>query len=96
MPDPETLRAYEAVLPGAAERILQMAEVAAKGRHEIQSKLADEEIASSRQGRWMAFAIAATAMLAAIAFFATGIQVGGGFMLSLPVVLLVYAFWPGR
>jgi uncharacterized membrane protein len=96
MPDPGTLRAYEEVLPGAAERILQMAEVAAKGQHEIHLRLADEEISGSKQGRWMAYSIAVAAVLAAIAFFATGIEVGGGFMLSLPVVLLIQSFWSGR
>jgi uncharacterized membrane protein len=91
MPDPATLRGYEEVLPGAAERILQMAEVAAKGHHEINLKLAEAEISSARVGRNLAFLLALVALVAAIGFFAVGNLVAGGLLLSTPVVLMIQA-----
>jgi uncharacterized membrane protein len=96
MPDPATLREYEEILPGAAERILQMAEVAAKGRHELNVKLVDAELESAKAGRNYAFFLAVTAMAAAIAFFAFGNLIAGGLLLSTPVVLMIQAMIGGR
>lgn len=96
MPDPETLIRYDEIVPGAAERILQMAEVAAKGNHEIASKLADAEIETAKQGLNLAFTLAFTAMVAAIVFFAISRPVAGGVLLSMPVVLLVRAILRDR
>jgi uncharacterized membrane protein len=91
MPDPATLQGYEEVLPGAAERILQMAEVAAKGHHEINLKMAEAEISSARVGRNLAFFLALVALIAAIGFFAVGKVLAGGLLLSTPVVLMIQA-----
>lgn len=39
IPDPESLSKYEQIMPGAAERILSMAENEAKNRHKNENRL---------------------------------------------------------
>ncbi len=44
IPSPEILEKYEAIIPGAAERILSMAEREAKHRHQNESKALEANI----------------------------------------------------
>lgn len=65
LPDPDTLREYEQVYPGIAERIVQRFEKEAEHRHAIEHKIVDAEIlhqkssmAAFRYGQFFAFTIA--------------------------------------
>ncbi len=92
MPKPSDLAAYEQVLPGAAERIMAMAESAVTGRIDIDKKLADAEIEQARTGMSLAFILTLIALVAAIVFFAIGKPIAGGALLSMPVVMLIKSF----
>jgi Predicted membrane protein len=55
LPSPEILQGFENVLPGAAERILAMAEKEQKNRHNIEQKLSAASILSVAFGIGCAF-----------------------------------------
>jgi uncharacterized membrane protein len=101
LPPPEILGQYERLLPGAAERILSMAETAATGQIDNQKKIAAAEIDASKRG--LTFAMRLTMIMVGISavFFMLGItRVGnvtasitaGSVFLSVPVIMLVRAF----
>jgi uncharacterized membrane protein len=89
MPDPSTLRHYEQIVPGAADRILKMAEANTTERAEVDRNLANAEIVSARTGLWFAFFLSVGALISAVVFFAVGNNVAGGLLLSPPVVMLI-------
>ena len=71
LPSPETFNAYNKTLPGAAERILAMAEKSQNHRHEMEKthlKLSGQMIA---RGQWFALLLGLT-----------GLGWGGGLLLA--------------
>jgi len=58
IPPPEILAGYDKALPGAADRILAMAETQQKHRHGMESKVLDSHIARSQQGLWCGLIVA--------------------------------------
>jgi uncharacterized membrane protein len=101
LPPPEQLAEYEKIVPGAAMRILAMAEAAISGPIQNTAKLTDAEIEASRRGLTFAIALTSVMSVASIVFFILAV-VGAGstaacitaasVCLSIPVVLLVRAF----
>jgi len=51
LPDPQTLREYDKVVPGAAERIIQMAEKEVDHRRDIQRRALDAQIDDNKVAR---------------------------------------------
>lgn len=96
LPPPEVFAQYEAVLPGAAERILAMTEKVATGHIDNEAKLIDAEIDSAKQGQAFAFLLTLIAVIASIVFFAIGKWIAGTALLSFPVVMLIRSFLTGR
>ncbi len=94
MPPPAVLRGYEQVVPGAAARILEMAEKALTGHVDRDNRLAEAEVDIAKTGQTMAFLLTLIALIASIVFFAKGNEVAGGFLIGLPVVLLIRSFLP--
>jgi uncharacterized membrane protein len=80
------------VLPGAAERIVQMAENAASVRNDALRDTTNAEIHYAKSGQSLAFVLTAIAIVAAVVFFALGNNVAGCAFLGLPVVMLVRSF----
>jgi uncharacterized membrane protein len=62
MPDAEELARYEAILPGAAERIFVQFEEQVSHRHNLERMVVESGIARSRQGLVAGFIISMTAM----------------------------------
>jgi len=69
-----------------------MAETTATGTIMTDDKLADAEIGQANTGQAMAFTITLIAIVASIVFFAVGMTVPGGLLLSFPVIMLVRSF----
>ena len=65
LPSPEILAGYESILPGAAERILRMAEKSQDNRHEISMVALTETAADTRRGQRFA-------LCSVLASFSTG------------------------
>ena len=57
LPPPEILEKYEQILPGAAERILSMAETQSKHRISLEGRVIDADITNSKRGLIFGFII---------------------------------------
>lgn len=57
IPPPAHLEQYERILPGAAERILKMAEEQSAHRRSLETKVIDSGVISSNRGLWFGFII---------------------------------------
>jgi uncharacterized membrane protein len=57
LPLPTHLEKYEEILPGAAERIMKMAEDQSVHRRSLESKAIDSDIKNSQLGLWFGFII---------------------------------------
>ncbi len=55
VPNPADLKAYEAIEPGLAARLIKMTENALEHRQSIESRATEATIGALRAGRWMAF-----------------------------------------
>ncbi len=69
LPLPAHLEKYEEVLPGAAERIMTMAEAQSEHRRGLESKSIDSDIHNSKLGLWFGFLIGVSGLA------------GGGFLM---------------
>lgn len=65
LPDPATMREYEGILPGAADRIVAMAERQASHRQTIETHAVTSEFANQRWGTTVGGAVAAAGLVAA-------------------------------
>ena len=63
LPHPESFRAYEQTLRGAADRILTMAEKQQGNRHARQSARLSADISRESRGQWMGFVVVMTGMM---------------------------------
>jgi uncharacterized membrane protein len=100
LPPPSDLAGYESIVPGSAERIIAMAELAVRGPIEKTAKLTEAEIDASKLGLSFAIKLTAAMTFAAVVFFAlavagigvTAALTAGGVCLSVPVVMLIRSF----
>jgi uncharacterized membrane protein len=101
LPPPEQLGEYEKIVPGAASRILAMAEIAISGPIQNTAKLTDAEIAASNRGMSFAIILTSVMSIASVVFFILAVAgvgktaaciTAGSVCLSIPVVMLVRAF----
>ena len=100
LPPPGDLAGYESIVPGSAERIIAMAELALRGPIENAAKLTEAEIDASKRGLSFAIKLTAAIALAAVVFFALAVAgigtaaalTAGGVCLSVPVVMLIRSF----
>lgn len=97
IPHPEVLSGYESLVPGAADRIISMAEREQEYRHRIVEKAVDANVARDRRGQWMGFAIATVGLLisALVIYYGrdhTAAVVGGTVLGGADFVALVALF----
>ena len=100
LPPPSDLAGYESIVPGSAERIIAMAELALRGPIENTAKLTEAEIDASKRGLSFAIKLTAAMAIAAVVFFALAVAgigaaaalTAGGVCLSVPVVMLIRSF----
>lgn len=96
IPPPSFLKGYEEIIPGAAERILAMAETDAQHQREIEFAALNAEVTGVRRGQVLGFfVVLATLSLAAfcahLGFENAALAIGG-----IAVVSLASAFVLGR
>jgi uncharacterized membrane protein len=63
LPDPAVLKAYDQVLPGAAHRIIAMAEDEQRHQHGMQNSVIRSDCLGTRLGQIFAFAIGMAGMV---------------------------------
>lgn len=62
IPPPNIMRGYEEILPGAADRILSMAERQSQHRQDMEKKIVEAEARDSYHGVWFAFIMGMTSL----------------------------------
>ena len=103
LPHPASLKEYDTVLPGLAERIVTMAEAEARHRHDMDKEAArqneliiDKEFSERRIGQFMGLGIAAVALGASIFAIAHGAEQAAMVIGGTTVVGLATVFVFGR
>ncbi len=77
LPPPDALRLYEETLPGAADRIIAMAEQQAAHRQRIESLAVQTQARRSIYGLWIGGSLSFATILLAAALAFTGHQTAG-------------------
>lgn len=78
LPPPIALQGYEMIVPGAAERILRMAETDQQQALSLQAKVVEQEIFEGRMARWSALILPIFGLSAATVLILSGHDVAGG------------------
>ena len=78
LPPPEILRKFDEVVPGAAERIIKMAEDQSIHRKELEKKVIDSDIARSKWGQILGFVIAIAGLAVSAIIVVYGSAIAGG------------------
>ena len=96
MPPPAILEGYERLVPGAAERILAMAESDTKHQHAIEFSALHAAEGEVKRGQIFAFIIGLAALLASMFALYMGSPAVAGIIGGTTVVGLVSVFIVGR
>ncbi len=96
IPHPDTLHGYDLIIPGAAERILAMAEADAKHQREIEMAALNAAKSEVRLGQWLGFIIGLAALGTSLTAIILDAEVVAGIIGGTTVVGLVSAFIFGR
>jgi len=95
LPDPMILKLYNELVPGAAERILQMAEKEQLNRHQIDSQLTNSAIIMGYLG--ISFALISVTIISGLVYFAiikgldtTASAIGVGAIASVAGVFMIF------
>lgn len=96
LPSPETFQGYENVLPGAAERIITMAEKQQDHRMGLESKHLNEQLFQSKLGQIFGLVISIVAIGAGTHLTMNGHDTVGGILLGTTLISLVTVFVLGK
>jgi uncharacterized membrane protein len=77
LPNPEALERYNQIVPGAAERIIKMAETQHEHRLALEKEAIDSNVNSQRLGTILGFIIAMTAIIGGIFLAYIGRETSG-------------------
>jgi len=92
LPPPEILKKFDEVVPGAAERIIKMAEDQFHHRTELEKKVIDSDIQRSKRGQVLGFVIAIIGLAVSLTTILFGKQWVGGIIGGMTLVSLVGVF----
>lgn len=96
MPPPETLSQYEEILPGAAERIMSMAEGESDHQKKMEYSAMDLKSRENKRGQYLAMATVVVAFSAATTCAYFGAEAAAAIIGGATVVGLVTVFITGR
>ena len=96
LPPPAQLAGYETVLPGAAERIMSMAEQQQDHRQGLETKAMDHMAWRSNMGLFTAAGIALAVLAASVVLIATGHDAAGTVLGTFDLVGLTTTFIYGQ
>lgn len=88
------MRAYDDIVPGAAERIIAAMERSTYGREDRLDRVVTAAVVVAKRGQWFAMSLAGILVLAGIAFLVRNQVAAGAVCIGIPTVLLVKAFLP--
>ena len=96
LPDAEEFAKYDSVCPGAADRILQMAEKQTEHRQRMENKDIDALNRDSRLGLIFAFVFAMATLVTAVLLIFYGHEVTGTILSGAGLATVVQAFIKGK
>ena len=96
IPHPAIMERYNQIIPGAAERILKMAEDQAAHRIGLEKSVIGSDIKKSETGQWFAFIIAVGGLMIAVWSLSKGLQLAGGLIGGIDIASLAGLFIYGR
>ena len=96
LPPPQLFEGYERVCPGAADRILTMAELQTRSRVEQENKVIAEDTRLSRHGQVYAFVLGLSAIIGGVVLGVVGQPVLGGTLITIFGGTLCIAFLKSR
>ena len=96
LPSPDDFKRYDAVVPGAADRIIKMAESQQTHRMTVEMHAVVEQLKQSGRGQMFALLIALVMIAASTWMVVTGHDVAGGCLGGTTLVALVTVFVTGR
>ncbi len=100
LPSAKEFQRYDQALPGAADRILAMAEREQTHRHAIEHHVVTEDVRLKKRSPWFAF-VALCAMLAVVGYIAylghptSATALGGGVLIGVVALFLGQRWRPG-
>jgi uncharacterized membrane protein len=92
LPDPETLRGYEDIVPGAAERIISLMEQQSMHRMSIERSVLEGDSRRADRGQWMGFSLALVGIILGAYLISLGFIFTGSAIVTVPLVSLVAIF----
>ena len=95
LPPPEVLEKFESIVPGAAERIIKMAEDQSTHRKDLEKKVIESDIARSKWGQILGFMIAIGGLIASIIVAVYGSAIAGSIIGVGTLASLVSVFMYG-
>lgn len=96
LPPPDVLVNYNAAFPGAAERIVQMAEEQSAHRRSLEGSVVQANIRAQSRGQWLGFLLALVIIAIGGGLLFMGRSVEGFALLIGDVATLLFAFVWGR
>ena len=78
LPPPEILKQFNDIVPGAAERIIKMAEDQSLHRRDLESRVIESDISRSKWGQVLGFCIAICGLGASVIVAIYGSAIAGG------------------
>lgn len=96
IPPPDTLAKYEKIIPGAAERILAMAEKQGNHRRNLEAKVIDKDSGRASRGQIFAFIITITIIVGGFVMVWQGKSLEGMASIIGAITALVGVFIYGK
>ena len=96
IPPPALLEKYNEIIPNAAERILIMAEKQQEHRQELERKVIFSNAGSQKEGLYLGFVVAMTAIIGGIVLVAKGKEATGLTAVITALAALVGVFIYGK
>lgn len=95
LPPPSVLKEFDLIVPGAAERIIKMAEGQFVHRTEIEKRVIESDISRSKWGQILGFMIAIFGLLVSLVTILRGQEIAGSIIGGGTLVSLVSVFMYG-
>lgn len=96
VPPPQLLREYDEVVPGAADRILAMAEMQTMHRVDLEATVVKGDSRRSWVGLWLGFALCLGVLVAGVAVCFGGSPTAGAAIITTTIVSLAGIFVYGQ
>jgi uncharacterized membrane protein len=96
LPHPDMLAKFEALYPGASKLLFEQFKAQGDHRMEIENKVIEGNIRSSRLGQWMAYSICMTALVGGGILVCFGIRTEGLIASVAGLGILVAVFITGK